>query len=448
MSPEERVIALEAALEERSAQVAAAKEQLSHVLAASRLVLWDYDIPSGRVVLSDAWSEMLGMRGSPTITTINELGELVPEEDRAIVGAAMGSALKGPGSSYSIEHRVTAPTGNLIWIVSEGHVVARGPDGRALRMVGTNRDITEQVRAKEALRESEARFKGAFENSATGMALIGLDGRWLKVNRALSEITGYSESELLVRTYQSLTHPDDLNIGPASTSDLLSGKRETVQIEKRYMHKQGHEVWVQVNLSLVRDKAGKPEHFILQTLDVSERRRLQQRVEHLALHDSLTGLPNSRLLVDRINQALASAKRAKRPIGLMYVDLDGFKPVNDTYGHAAGDLVLKEFAVRLTNILRESDSTARVGGDEFVAVLDEITGEADAARAAERLLAETARPFDIGGVHAMLSASIGIALYPVDGENGESLLQHADAAMYEAKRAGKNNYRFFARKPA
>lgn len=555
-------------------EATAAKDRLSLAMEASRLVLWDYDVPSGKVALSEAWSTLLGGEAVATTETMASLTGLVPEEDRSAVQAAIASALKGPDSSYRVEHRVRTASGVPVWIVSEGRVVERDASGRAVRMIGTNRDITERMRsanalreseerfrkltelysdwyweidtdlrftrfegsglaklgvrteealghsplessryevtsmspeefariraerksyrdvrgrytlddgtyryvsvtgepvfggdgsfggyrgvtrditdhmyAEEALRESEARFKGAFEHSATGMSLIGLDGRWLKVNRALCETTGYSEAELLARSFQDLTHPDDLHIGPASLGDLLSGKRESIQIEKRYLHKRGHEVWVLVNLSLVRDKGGNPEHFISQILDVSERRKLQERVEHLALHDPLTDLPNSRLLLDRLQQALAAAQRAKRPIGVMYIDLDGFKSVNDTHGHKAGDLVLKEFAIRLKSILRAVDSVARVGGDEFVAILAEIADAADATKAADRLLAAMAVPFDIGQTAVTLSASIGLALYPANGDDAQTLLQRADSAMYSAKRAGKNSYRFFAGDP-
>ena len=555
-------------------EASAAKDRLAMAMEASRLILWDYDVRSGRIALSEAWSALLGGPPMETTETMESLTGLVPEEDRAAVREAVGTALKGPVSAYRVEHRVRTASGVPVWIVSEGRVVERDASGRAVRMIGTNRDITERVRdhealreseerfrrltglysdwyweldadfrftriegaglakigvepaglvgrtyrdfpryellsmsaeefarvhaehkryvdlrgrfvmddgtyryvsvtgepvigddgvfrgyrgvtrditdqavAEESLRESEARFKGAFNYSATGMALIALDGRWLKVNRALCEITGYSEDELLARSFQTLTHPDDLQIGPASLGDLLSGKVESIQIEKRYMHKRGHSVWVQVNVSLVRDQAGGPQHFISQTLDISDRRALQKRAEHLALHDPLTGLPNSRLLLDRLEQVLAAARRAKRPMGVMYMDLDGFKPVNDTHGHAAGDLVLKEFAARLARVLRDSDTVARAGGDEFVAVLGEGAGEAEARTAAERVLAAVAVPFDFGTAQASLSASIGIALYPAHGEDAQSLLQRADSAMYKAKHAGKNSYRLFAGDP-
>ncbi len=425
-------------------EAAVAKEQLALALDASRLALWDYDVASGKLYLSEAWSEMLGVPRVPTHTTIQELTALVPQDDRAGVTAAIAKALKGPDPAYRVEHRVNTAVGDIIWIVSEGRVISRGPDGWALRMIGTNRDITERIRDSKALRESEEQFRGAMTHSAIGMAILELDGQWRAVNPALCRILGYSETELLSRTFHEITHPEDRGISPERLRELFSGKQNSYQVEKRYLHKQGHDVWVQVNVSLVRDAEGKPLHLISQIIDVSERHRMQERIAHLALHDPLTGLPNSRLLGDRLEQALAAAKRAQRPMGVMYVDLDGFKLVNDTHGHAAGDLVLQEFAARLKNVLRETDSTARVGGDEFVAILSETGGEADIIHAAERVLAASARPFNIGSAHVTLSASAGIAIYPQHGEDAESLLHRADMAMYEAKRSGKNTYRFYA----
>jgi diguanylate cyclase (GGDEF)-like protein/PAS domain S-box-containing protein len=425
-------------------EAAAAKDRLALAMEASRLVLWDYDVAKGTVMLSEAWSELLGGKPVPTIETFASLAGLVPEEDRPAVQAGIEAAINGSAQNYRVEHRVRTAGGTPLWIVSEGRVVERDAAGRALRMLGTNRDITDRIRDAEALRASEDQFRGAFENSAIGMAIVGLDGRWRMVNPALCAITGYTAAELLALTFTDITHPEDRAISPAQLRDLLEGRRDTYQVEKRYVHKLGHPVWVQANVSLVRDAKGRPRHLISQILDVSERRRLQEEVEHLALHDQLTGLPNSRLLLDRLAHAIATARRTKQPCGLMYLDLDGFKPVNDTYGHAAGDLVLREFAARATKVLRANDTIARVGGDEFVAVLGAVAGEPEARIAAERLLAAVARPFEVGGAQVAISASIGIALFPAHGEDPQALLEHADSAMYQAKNAGKNSFRFFA----
>ena len=237
-------------------EAAIAKEQLSLALDASRLALWDYDVPSGKIYLSDAWSEMLGVPRAPTHTMIQELTGLVPEEDRPGVAAAIATALKGPDSSYRVEHRVNTAVGDIIWIVSEGRVISRSADGRALRMIGTNRDITERMRDAEALRASEEQFRGAMENSAIGMAILELDGKWRAVNPALCRILGYSEEELLTRTFHEITHPEDRGISPERLRELFSGHENSYQVEKRYVHKQGHDVWVQVNVSLVRDADG------------------------------------------------------------------------------------------------------------------------------------------------------------------------------------------------
>ncbi len=424
---------------------AAAKDQLARAMAASRLVLWDYDVAAGKVTLSEAWSVLLGGKPEKTTETMASLTGLVPEEDRPAVQAAITAALKGPESTYRVEHRVRTASGLPIWIVSEGRVVERAADGRALRMIGTNRDITERMQTNMALRESEERFRGAMESSPVGMTIATLDGRWLKVNPAFCRLMGYTEQELEGMNFQDITHPDDRGLVPERLRELLEGRRESYQVEKRYVHKQGHDIWVQVNVSLMRDAEGRPLNLISQVMDVSERRRLQQEIEHLALHDALTGLPNSRLLGDRLEQALAAARRTSQPMGVMYIDLDGFKPVNDTHGHAAGDMVLREFAARLTHVLRETDTVARVGGDEFIAVLAHISGEVEARRAAERVIAAMAKPFDLGGAQAAhVTASIGLALCPAHGEDAHSLIAHADAAMYAAKRAGKNAYRIFA----
>jgi diguanylate cyclase (GGDEF)-like protein/PAS domain S-box-containing protein len=666
---------------------------------AADLAVWDYDVGSGRVALTEHWARMLGLPEGPTVTSIQALTERIPADQREGVRAAIISALKSPDSVYRMEHCVLREDGASITIISYGRVIERDAHGRALRMVGTNRDVSWYVEAVQALRQSERLFKAAVESSAIGMALVSPDGRWLKVNKALCDILGYSETSLLQLTFQDITHPDDLNADLQLLQETLEGRRDTYEMEKRYVHRDGHEVWTQLNVALVRDAHNRPVqfisqiqdithrkeilqslrdseerfrnalhyspigmamvgldgrfltinralcnilgysedellaisfpaithpddlpmdlafaeelvsgkrdtyqmekryvrkdgsivwiqlngsvvrdaqahplHFIAQIQDVSERRRNQQalveseqrlelalaganlgtwdwdistgrvvfnrrwaemlgytlseiepnvhsweklvhpediprvkqilnahllgetpfyetehrmrakhgewvwildrgrvverapggkplrasgthmditemraaqrRAEFLAFHDELTQLPNQRLLLDRMEVALATARRRGWGLAVMFVDLDGFKPVNDTYGHAAGDAVLRTIAARIGAAVRRSDTVARVGGDEFVIVMPDSASPEGEAILARRVIEEIAKPIDAGnGICVSVAASVGIARYPEHGGNAQTLLKCADEAMYRAKHAGGNCFR-------
>jgi diguanylate cyclase (GGDEF)-like protein/PAS domain S-box-containing protein len=417
--------------------VATANERLALALEASHLALWDYDIERNEIYLGITWSQMLGGPAVETRITSRELLQLVPENERPRVLEAFQRAVSGESAEYRIEHPVARRDGSVMWIISTGRVVERGADGRPLRILGTNRDISERVQANAALRRSEARFKAAFDNPAVGVALVAPNGSFQATNRTMQRMLGYSEAEMLSTSFRALTHPDDLGENERLFDETLKGLRTSYEMEKRFLRKDGSPVWVQVNVALDRDELDLPLQFVCQVLDVTDRHEADARIKELALQDALTGLPNKRLLHDRLEQALALSRRERSSVGLLYLDLDGFKPVNDRLGHAAGDEVLVEIARRGRAVLRDSDTFARVGGDEFVVVLPGANRDA-ALRAAERLLAAIARPMKVTGGEAALGASIGAAL-AIAGEPGADVLQKsADAAMYEAKRSGRN----------
>lgn len=327
------------------------------------------------------------------------------------------------------------------------------PNGMILRMrrnplpgggyLATYADVTEQRTTERALAESEKRFRGAFETAAIGMALVSMDGHWLKVNQALSDMLGYSASELQNMTFQDITHPSDIEADLGHVRDLVAGAITYYHMEKRYFHKNRHVVWVLLSVSLVRDGLGSPIHFVAQVEDITDRKRSEEQAFHLAHHDILTGLPNRRLLKDRLTQAIARACRFKHPIAVMFLDLDHFKKINDVLGHDAGDTLLRQMAGRLLACVRSVDTVCRLGGDEFVIVLADIAASQDAAVVAKKVLKSVCVPFEIHEQILHVTASIGISVSPGNvPDEPEELMKKADIAMYRAKEAGRNQYCF------
>jgi diguanylate cyclase (GGDEF)-like protein/PAS domain S-box-containing protein len=303
-------------------------------------------------------------------------------------------------------------------------------------------DISERRISEGALREAEERFRKAFDDNQVGMALVSPEGRFMRVNRALCEMTGYPIDELVGRSFSEITHPDDVEADLEALTDLVEGERYGYRAEKRYIRADGHPVWVSLNVSPIHDRNGNLSHMISQIEDISERKESEEKLTRQALHDSLTGLPNRTLFADRVR--MAATRRGGEGFAIVYLDLDAFKLVNDTLGHAAGDQVLIEVARRLERLLRVGDTLARLAGDEF-ALLCEGVGEAGARTIADRVTDEMAKPIEVQGRPISQAASIGIAVYSGAGITIEpdEMLGDADLAMYRAKAAGKSRYTVF-----
>jgi diguanylate cyclase (GGDEF)-like protein/PAS domain S-box-containing protein len=293
------------------------------------------------------------------------------------------------------------------------------------RLESANRDVA----------ESSRRFQHAFESDVSGMALVSPEGRYIQVNRAFCKITGFTEHELLQRDFKSITHPDDLAKTIEQQRALLSGEVDSIDAETRYIHRDGHELWVQLGVSAVRDEDGDVLYFISQMQDITVRRQFQEELAHRALHDVLTGLPNRALFLDRLGHALVRARARSSQTAVLFLDLDHFKLANDGMGHLAGDAVLVEAARRLSSAARIDDTVARFGGDEF-AILCEDAGEAEARAVAERVLASLASPFIYEGSSFQQAASIGIRVSDEPLATPALMLRDADLALYTAKERG------------
>jgi diguanylate cyclase (GGDEF)-like protein/PAS domain S-box-containing protein len=318
---------------------------------------------------------------------------------------------------------------------------ARDASGRVTHWVSIQRDITERRERERveamSLRSARDRLRGAFAHAPIGMAVASPAGTLHDVNAALARLLGRDREVLIGETLFDITHPDD-RAAAVGACESLRARGGTSRMESRFEHADGHHMDVVVHASLVTDTSGAPDHVIMHVEDVSERNALELELVRQALSDDLTHLPNRPMLLDRLGQALARRNRDGTSLALLFIDVDGFKSVNDMLGHAAGDALLIAFARRLQDSIRPGDTVARFGGDEFV-VLCERTDPAEAEAIARRLAAVAAEP------HAFLgdlptSASIGLALASGPEEAmTDVLLRQADAAMYEAKRSGRGN---------
>jgi diguanylate cyclase (GGDEF)-like protein/PAS domain S-box-containing protein len=299
-------------------------------------------------------------------------------------------------------------------------------------------DITARVKAEENLRASETLFRSLFNESPAGQILSSSDQKIIAVNRAFCEMTGYTEAEIVNAGWSAITPADDQQAIFTAFERLWSGELNTMQIERRYLRKDGSSLWGHVSVARVADENGRSRYVIDQVQDISDRKTAQQALEHQALHDALTGLPNRVLARDRLDQAILLARRQQIPVALLIIDLDHFKEVNDSFGHQAGDQLLRQVGERFTTELRETDTVARLGGDEFAIVL--LAADAEAASlVAVKLLAALERPFLVEGQALDVGASIGIAICPDHADTADSMIRRADIAMYVAKRSRRTH---------
>ena len=348
--------------------------------------------------------------------------------------------IKESGGISEIEFRLQRMDGSILFVQGRARLVLDGA-GES-RIIAIVRDISGRKRADEALYLSEARFRGAFESAGHGVALVDLDGRFLRVNPAFCRITGYSEEEMLARDFRNITYPDDLAESIESAKRMRNGEISTFEMEKRYIRKDATIVWVQLNVSMVYDKAGKPAHQVTQVQDITARKEAEAALRAQAMHDQLTGLPNRPAFLELLHETFASSRRGAKYFAVLYLDLDGFKDVNDTLGHVEGDRLLQAVAARLKGDVRESDFTARFGGDEFAVLQTGLNDASDAAVLAAKLTESMALPFLISGHELHITISTGISFYDSKIESPEAMLTQADLALYRAKGDGRNKYCF------
>ncbi|HEX4376455.1 MAG TPA: EAL domain-containing protein [Steroidobacteraceae bacterium] len=381
--------------------------------------------------LSEGCEQLTGYRAAHLMG--GSLTAVVHADDRALREQAVAQALV-TRERYVVQYRLVGRDGGIRW-VSERGLAIFGERPSQPMTEGFIEDITERKRTEEALEELEQRCQSMFENSVEGMFRADADGQWISANRALARIYGYETPEELIRSM------DDSSREELRRRLESDGAVEGLEWQARKQN--GDTIWVSMTGRVNRDAEGKVTHYEGTIEDVTERRRIQAHIQQQANFDSLTGLANRGLLDERVRQAIKQAEGSGGRVTVALVDLDQFKLINDSFGHHAGDTLLKTVAERLKACVRESDTVARQGGDEFVLVLRNYANDDELTGIMQRIQASISQPWSAGRRELNVTCSIGIAVYPQDGRSADMLLRNADSAMYKAKESGRNNYQFF-----
>jgi diguanylate cyclase (GGDEF)-like protein/PAS domain S-box-containing protein len=394
-----------------------------------------YDRSFRYVVWNRFMEELTGMPSKHVLG--NNAMQLFPHVRGQGIHALLDRALAGEKVS-SESYRFEIPqTGRVGW-VNGTYGPHRNASGEITGVIGVIRDVSETMRAQEAQTAAEAKFRGLVEQSLVGIYVIQ-DGRFQYVNPKLAEIIGYTPDEVLAfESVLDVVVEEDHPIVKENIRKRLEGESKTVRYSFRAMRKDGEQVELEVH-GAATEYLGRPA-IIGTLLDITDRKRAEAQIVYHAYHDPLTELPNRMLFMERLRLQLAQAKRQNRRLSIVYFDLDRFKFVNDTLGHSVGDEFLQTVATRLKGLVREMDTVARVGGDEFVILIPDVARAEDISVIAQKLLNSVARPLQVEGRALQITASAGVSTYPADGEDAETLLRNADTAMYRAKELGRNNF--------
>ncbi|MDP3699289.1 MAG: EAL domain-containing protein [Hylemonella sp.] len=434
---------LETQVQERTAELSASNKKLQRHKAlldeAQKIASignYEWNLVDGTMEWSDQIYRILGVSPQDVVPNLETLLEKILVDDYSRVNSAIRMALTSH-QPYNVEHPIRRGDGSTGFVNQQGEV-HYNDHGEPVRLVGVMQDITERHQAGESMRKLSA----AVEQTADSVMITDREGIIEYVNVAFTKLTGYESGEACGQTPRLLKSDQlpeifyrrlwNVVLKGEVFSDVIVNKRKDGSLY--------HEART---ITPQRDRLGNITHFISTGRDISDQIRLQARMQHLAHHDGLTGLPNRILLADRLEQAMTRSKWRDRHVAVLFLDMDRFKLINDTLGHATGDQLLKAMAKRLVACVRDGDTVARLGGDEFSIVLNDVATREDVILRAQKVLEDVKAPFLIEGRELFVTTSMGISMYPQDGDNSQVLLKRADVAMYNAKAGGKNNFQFY-----
>ena len=381
---------------------------------------------------SPAFEQILGYKTHESVGML--MNTIMDDGDVARFGT-LDDETPDDAASARVETRLRHHDGTWCWF--EVTFTNLFDDPSVEGWVANLRDISERKQSEVALRQAQEVFRHAFDDAGIGMTLIDPAGTITRSNEAMHQMLGYEVGDALAgMNLVDLTHPDDRLLTLDRLRELEAGTRDGFRVEERLLRSDGETVWVALTVSTVQDDDGRAMFSIGQLEDISERRAFSDRLKYEAAHDAMTGLLNRASFTERVTRSLANEEESGRQAAVLFIDLDHFKIINDSLGHAAGDDLLSTVAQRLRHALRPGDLLARFGGDEFVLLCSNIAGTRAGTTIAERMLTAVAEPILIGNDEVFVTASVGIAVAN-KGDTAETLLRHADAAMYRAKNDGR-----------
>ena len=420
-------------------EIAASEERWQLALDGSNTGVGDWDMRSGRMFFSRRLKALLGYRPEEITDTYGEWTTRLHPDDRPRLNEALQHHAAGQAPAVRTEYRMRCKDGSWKWFEVQGRVVERDEHGAPLRFVGAASDVSERRAAEERWRLAASLFEHLHE----GLLITDADHRILHVNPAYLQTSGYSRHELL-GTVPALLQPPKPEQMPLRAPMWASLKTQGTWRGETTDHRKNGEAYPQqVTISAVHGSDGQISHHVLVVSDITQARQHRAQLEQQARFDTLTQLPNRGYLAQLLREALAKADRDGHLLAVCYLDLDHFKPVNDQLGHQAGDRLLQELASRLQASMRGGDTVARLGGDEFVLLMHAHSVD-ETSMALERVLEVISRPYGLGrSAPRHLTASIGATVYPIDRADADTLLRHADHAMYGAKQAGRGRVLFF-----